>query len=223
MKFYLALLFICAAQFLAAQDHLVWIEAEPDTIFFDNNLTYSIVTALVEDDDNNPVAGVWVYFDSNIGNLLHNIQTDENGIAETTFWESGDLGVATITVERNGQILQTQVTIIMPISADENEIPLITSLRNYPNPFNPSTTISFNLTAADAEDAKINIYNLEGQRVKTLDCCNSFAASARDSRSTYSVIWNGDDENNKPVSSGIYFARIKAGNIVVSRKMTLAK
>lgn len=213
----LIIFILLSAAFLSAQDHLVWIEAEPDTIFFDDNLTYSIVTVLVEDEDNNPVEGVWVYFDSDIGNLLHNIQTDENGIAETTFWESGDLGVATITAERNGEFLETQVTIIMPISADENEITPITDLRNYPNPFNPSTTISFQLNTEITENTELVIYNLKGQKVKT------FSNLQITQSQNQQIVWNGTNDNGMQVSSGVYLYKVGAGNFELTRKMTLMK
>ncbi|MCF7793064.1 MAG: T9SS type A sorting domain-containing protein [Candidatus Cloacimonetes bacterium] len=89
-------------------------------------------------------------------------------------------------------------------------------IHNYPNPFNPSTTISFDLTAKDAKNAKIEIYNLKGQKVKTLPFTVSQSPKV-------SVIWNGTDQNNKPVSSGIYLYRLKAGDVDVSKKCLLLK
>ena len=214
MKRILITLFLLSVIFLSAQDHLVWITANPDTIYFDNNATYSIIRALVEDDDNNPVAGVWVYFDSDIGSVLHNIQTDNDGIAETDFWESGDLGVATITVERNGEYLETQVTIIMPVSSPDEEIPaVITYLRNYPNPFNPSTTIEFDLAIEFAKNTELLIYNLKGEKIRQYSILNNQS----------SIVWNGTDQAGIPVSSGVYFYRIKSGRFELTRKMTLLK
>ncbi len=104
-------------------------------------------------------------------------------------------------------------------SVKEHEIPpnssLIAHLSNYPNPFNPSTTISFNVTQS-SDFATIEIYNLKGQKVKTLPVPESQSH-------TFSVIWNGDDENGKPVSSGIYFANLKFGKTEASCKMLLLK
>ena len=120
--------------------------------------------------------------------------------------------------------------------SQEIEIPhnsaLISHFSNYPNPFNPSTTISFSLTTEITEDTEIVIYNLKGQKIKTLDCSNSFAANARDSRSwknardsrsTYSVIWDGTDDHDKPVSSGVYFYKLKTGDYENTRKCLLMK
>jgi len=109
------------------------------------------------------------------------------------------------------------------IGTQQHNIPFAeVTLSNYPNPFNPSTTISFSVPQT-ALFATIEIYNIKGQKVKTLECSNSFAAHAEDSRFDYSVIWNGCDENMKPVSSGIYFARLKAGKTEASCKMLLLK
>jgi len=71
---------------------------------------------------------------------------------------------------------------------------------NFPNPFHPSTTISFSLTAENAKNAEIVIYNLKGQKVKTLIAFLNGGLGTRDS-----VTWDGTDENNKAVGSGIYF------------------
>ncbi|MDO9578003.1 MAG: carboxypeptidase regulatory-like domain-containing protein [Candidatus Cloacimonadales bacterium] len=96
-------------------------------------------------------------------------------------------------------------------------------LWNYPNPFNPSTTISFSLTTESTENTELVIYNLKGEKIKTLDCGNRVTANARDSRSTQSVVWNGTDEAGKPVTSGIYFYKLKSGNLEISRKCILLK
>ena len=106
----------------------------------------------------------------------------------------------------------------------ENDVPnQLISLSNYPNPFNPNTTMSFSLTAKDAKNAKIEVYNLKGQKVKVLDCINRVDANARDSRFTYSTVWDGTNENGYPVSSGVYFYKLKSGEIEISKKMLLLK
>ena len=86
----------------------------------------------------------------------------------------------------------------------------------FPNPFNPSTTISFDLTAEITKDTELVIYNLKGQKVKTFNVSPSKSQ-------TFSITWNGKDSNNKPVSSGVYFAKLKAGNQTATRKMLLMK
>jgi len=104
----------------------------------------------------------------------------------------------------------------------EEEVPKSEyNLSCYPNPFNPSTEIRF--TAKDAEDAKIEIYNIKGQRVMALDVRLS-GVEVRQSYNSYTITWQGTDQNNNPVSSGVYLYQLKVGNEVkVQEKMVLLK
>ncbi len=103
-----------------------------------------------------------------------------------------------------------------------NEIVIIDKeilLTNYPNPFNPTTTISFNLTAEDSKDAEIIIYNLKSQKIKTLYPFSNGGLGTR-----YSVIWNGVDESSKPVASGVYFYKLNVnGKTEALKKCLLLK
>ncbi|HPY97331.1 MAG TPA: carboxypeptidase regulatory-like domain-containing protein, partial [Candidatus Cloacimonadota bacterium] len=85
---------------------------------------------------------------------------------------------------------------------------------NYPNPFNPETTVSFDL--AEESRVTIDIYNIKGQKVKTLINDNLNAGSHR-------VVWNGKDDAERNVSSGIYFYNMKSGKYTSTRKMILIK
>jgi hypothetical protein len=86
---------------------------------------------------------------------------------------------------------------------------------NYPNPFNPTTNISFSLPA-EAE-IKLNIYNIKGQKVKTLT--NSIYPQGN-----HNVMWNGRDDNGQPVGSGVYFYRLQVdGKTQATRKCLLLK
>ncbi|MCK5051400.1 MAG: T9SS type A sorting domain-containing protein [Candidatus Cloacimonetes bacterium] len=86
--------------------------------------------------------------------------------------------------------------------------------QNYPNPFNPTTTISYSLK--ENSKVSLNIYNIKGQKVKTL--VNEELTTGQ-----HSVVWNGTDENNKTVSSGIYFYKLKTNNFEKAKKMILMK
>ena len=88
-------------------------------------------------------------------------------------------------------------------------------LENYPNPFNPTTTISFSIIES-YENIELVIYNLEGQKVKQL-------ISEQLSAGQHSVVWNGKDDNGKSVSSGIYFYKLQAGDYQKVKKMVLLK
>jgi hypothetical protein len=85
---------------------------------------------------------------------------------------------------------------------------------NYPNPFNPTTNISFAL----AEDSRVNlkIYNLSGQIVKTVLDDNLPSG-------TFTVTWDGTNSSEEKVASGIYFYKLTAGNYNQTRKMCLMK
>jgi hypothetical protein len=87
-------------------------------------------------------------------------------------------------------------------------------LGNYPNPFNPITEISFALSTAGRVD--LEIYNLKGQKVKTLVSNNM-------EEGYHSVIWNGKDDNEKQVASGIYFYEMKTNSYVANKKMIMMK
>ncbi len=97
----------------------------------------------------------------------------------------------------------------------------ITSI--YPNPFNPATKISFNVPQ-NSDFATIEIYNLKGQKIKTFAFPNgSLGTSGITQSPNQQIVWNGKDENNKPVASGIYFCKFQSGNVIQTRKMLLLK
>ncbi len=85
---------------------------------------------------------------------------------------------------------------------------------NYPNPFNPATTISYNLL--EDSHVSINIYNIKGQKVKNM--LNSDMTAGE-----HIVVWEGRDESGKTVSSGIYFYKMEADNYTSIKKMILLK
>lgn len=97
-------------------------------------------------------------------------------------------------------------------------------LGNYPNPFNPATTISFTLNPEDADNVSHVIFDNKGRKVKDLSsslCHPEFIEGRGDNQ--VNVVWHGIDDSNKPVASGIYFYRLKAGDKVFSRKMIMIK
>ncbi len=88
-------------------------------------------------------------------------------------------------------------------------------LQNFPNPFNPDTTIGYEL--AESADVTLQIYNVVGQVVRTL------IAAEPQSVGRYQVRWDGMDDRGTPVSSGIYFYQISAGKFQDVRKLMLLK
>lgn len=87
--------------------------------------------------------------------------------------------------------------------------------QNVPNPFNPSTTIVFEVPPGGAM-VNISIYDTAGRFVREL-------VSERHRAGTKSVRWNGDDDRGQRVASGVYFYRMRAGGFVDTKKMVLLK
>jgi len=94
-------------------------------------------------------------------------------------------------------------------------VPVVTKLEgNYPNPFNPTTTIRF--STKDQSNVTIVIYNSKGQLVRTLVNENKKSGN-------HTVIWNGNDDNGKAVSSGLYLYKMQTKGYTQLKKMMLMK
>lgn len=97
---------------------------------------------------------------------------------------------------------------------DNTMVPPDIVMSNYPNPFSGETKISFSLPKT--EDVKLEIYNIRGQKIKTL-------VSETKSSGTYSVIWNGTNDANVLVANGVYFYKMMYGRFLFSKKIILMK
>ncbi|HNX01019.1 MAG TPA: T9SS type A sorting domain-containing protein, partial [Candidatus Cloacimonadota bacterium] len=103
-----------------------------------------------------------------------------------------------------------------PVDNDDDvQDPEVSStLTNYPNPFNPSTIISY--TTKQSGDVAIGIYNIRGQFVRNL-------VHEKQGAGNHMVEWDGKDTSGKQCGSGVYFCKLKTGNQLVTRKMALVK
>ena len=103
-----------------------------------------------------------------------------------------------------------------PLQVEAKDVlPRVAALyENYPNPFNPSTEIRFDIPTA--RDVQLRVYNQLGQTVRTLVDRQMKAGS-------YRVSWDGATEQGAKVASGVYFYSLKAGDFKQIRKMTLVK
>jgi len=86
--------------------------------------------------------------------------------------------------------------------------------QNYPNPFNPATIIKYSLP--EHNHVNITLYDLLGRQVKIL-------VSESQDAGIKSVQWDATDDQGLPVSAGVYFYQIKAGEFVQTRKMVVLK
>ena len=89
-------------------------------------------------------------------------------------------------------------------------------LQNSPNPFNPSTTISYSVPEGASERITLKVYDLRGRLVRIL-------VEGIIGPGTYSVYWDGKDKSGCQVASGVYLYRIKAGEFMQTRKMVILK
>ncbi len=121
------------------------------------------------------------------------------------------------TVNQHGMESDPSETVeFIAVGSDDNLPVLQTKLHgNYPNPFNPTTTISFS-TNETTENTEVTIYNIKGQKVKQL-------VNQKLESGLHTVIWDGKDDNGKQVASGIFFYKMKSGDYQQSRKMLLIK
>ena len=113
-----------------------------------------------------------------------------------------------------GETTTLDFEMIETMNADD-EIVFVNELKgNYPNPFNPTTTINFSIAKSNL--VTLDIYNSRGQKVRTIVNSNLSAGE-------HNVVWNGKDKNNRFVNSGVYFYKIKSGKFTSTKKMILLK
>lgn len=121
-----------------------------------------------------------------------------------------------VVTKQNYYRYHQSIQVHPPIDAEDDLNVLQNSLSaNFPNPFNPSTTISYTL-AGNINNPKIEIYNIKGQLVRALEL--------PEERGMNTVTWDGRNMQDKPVSSGVYLYRlVNDGKAVASRKMIMMK
>ena len=155
--------------------------------------------------------------------LGYDVYLDDNlqGSTSELEWQYEDLvngqvytaGVQAVYDDGNSVVVEVDFT-YEGVSAGM-DLPLITELRgNYPNPFNPTTTISF--STVDPGHVSLNIYNMKGQLVKTL-------VNTELEANFHEVVWNGRDNNGKVTASGVYFYKMKSSSYTATKKMILMK
>jgi hypothetical protein len=110
---------------------------------------------------------------------------------------------------------QYRLSITVVTGIDDNESPDRFELYpNHPNPFNPSTGISYQLSMNN--EASLRIFNLLGREVRML--LHGFQTSGR-----HEVVWDGRDNFGNAVASGVYLYRLESGRFVKTRKLMLLK
>ncbi|MCF7824815.1 MAG: T9SS type A sorting domain-containing protein [Candidatus Marinimicrobia bacterium] len=139
----------------------------------------------------------------------YDVLIDANGNGEFELLNS----ISSLTIAANSQFTLRVTPGVL--SNDPVNIPTQFSLeQNFPNPFNPSTTIRYGLP--EEARVKLVIYDISGREVTTL-------MSTSQSAGYHEILWSGRDRAGAPVSTGLYFARIQAGEYSKVIKMMYLK
>jgi hypothetical protein len=183
----------------------------------------------------NPVVtGTLVGTVRNQNNLPISGATITAGIYTTTTGPNGfysmavAAGIHTVTCSATTYNTQTQINVVITadvtttqnfiLTPEENldvvEVTKTVLNSNYPNPFNPVTTISYDIKAKSP--VRIDIYNAKGQLIRTL--VNEVIEKGQ-----HHTVWNGKDNHGNAVASGIYHYRMQAGDYKATRRMVLMK
>ncbi len=143
-----------------------------------------------------------------IPNQDYTIIVDQQGLIAALYNTYGGLDINAIT-EKIDQLLVTTAI------GDNNLSKSTFELKpNYPNPFNPSTTIPFSIDRP--QNIKLHIYDITGKLVRTL-------IDASLSQGKYALTWDGKDNANNPLSSGLYFSRLIGNSQSQVRQLILVK
>ncbi len=180
------------------------------------NLIVDPVTGIVTWDPPEPYPGVELlgynlYLD---GTFIGFLEQQTYQLENLIFGQTYTIGISAIYDLGESEIVEAQFTYI-GTGAGNDIITNTVLISNYPNPFNPATTISFSV-AQTSSFVNLEVFNIKGQKVKTL-VDETLPAGQ------HSVAWNGTDANGKPVSSGIYFYKMKCSNYSSTKKMILLK
>jgi len=177
---------VCYGAEVITGEELIQIKAYIADINLD---TEDIELRLIEYDSDRGISGAW---DPNVSKRLSikNITSDTN----KTFYS--------VSLKEDDIVEYTLPSLITLLE------------RNYPNPFNPSTTIKYGL--AHGDNVKLQVFNIKGQLVRTL--VNTYQTPG-----SYSIVWNGDDSIGNSVSSGVYFYRLETKTYRLVKRMLLMK
>jgi len=167
-----------------------------------------------------PDSPEWLEIDNANGSLAFGEMDEITLSFDTNGLEAGQHTSSLLIEDGLGEETTVPVTLDVTNTGIVDNLPTVTELKgNYPNPFNPITNIKFSLKAESK--VSLTIYNIRGQRVKTLIDDNMQAGY-------HSVVWNGTDQSGKKVSSGIYFSNFLTaeednGRYTSVKKMILLK
>ena len=157
----------------------------------------------------------WITTSSETGTLGAGEAEDVTLTFDTTDLAGITYNSTIVIIDEYDHEITIPVTLDVDATDTDDMVPLTTQLNgNYPNPFNPTTTISFDL--AKDSNVTLDIYNIKGQKVNTL--VNDHLDAGY-----HKITWNGLDNSGKKVSSGIFFYRFQTGEYSKTQKMMMLK
>jgi len=189
-----------------------------------------VITGIIKDANNNPLDGT-VLFIKNVANqIIGSAMTSANGSYIISGLEGGDYTLTASVVgyvsasssvvldvtQSNTVVANMKLsTTVLGVQNNTLSLPKEVELYDsYPNPFNPSTLVSFSIP--EGQFVKLAIYNVLGQKVKEL-------VGEYLSAGTYSYVWDASDNRGNKVASGMYLYRLEAGATTAVKKMLLMK
>ena len=153
--------------------------------------------------------------------LLRNQNLIHNDVINDLFYLDNDLQEGTyqyslFAVYERGDSEPVDFEVTITILNNDDLALVYTNFlkQNFPNPFNPSTVISF--YSKEENNVKIEIFNIKGQKIRTLTENNNNAGYNE-------LLWNGKDDSGRNVESGVYFYRMTADDYIATHRMTLLK
>lgn len=178
---------------------LAMVRIEKNKILADYNLEHKLIGGSLQ-------ASLWRANSSNVA-------TDDIGFI--TFRAIGQVGDSSLLILKDfsvNQEVNLQATARIKLVKKVPEQFFLT--QNYPNPFNPTTRIKYGLPKD--EQVRFEIFNIVGQVVLTV-------MDKRQEAGYYDLEWNGTDHNGRNVPTGVYFIRMKAGQFLQVRKLTVLR
>lgn len=162
----------------------------------------------------------WISLASSSGSLSGQENYSIPVLFDSEEMESGWYNCKIIINDGSRDVKEVPVSLHITNTATNDLIPQNTTtiINNYPNPFNPETTILLSIGADFELDPVVNIYNIRGQKIRSIPV----NISNLNSQGLYQVNWNGTDDSGEKIGSGIYLYRIEGINSSV-RKMILMK
>ena len=197
-------------------DGFLWLLNYDGSIIWQNYKTNPQYSSKVLDQNNFLISDPNLYCIDGNDNILWDSDFHAEGHDKNIDISNNEFIIFPGTCSYSNYVTITKTDLQGQVSAQDNQISVLHyDLNNYPNPFNPSTTIEFSIQKSSI--INLSIYNIKGQKIKTL-------AQNEYTQGSHSIIWNGEDESGKSASSGVYYYKLNVnGKTEAVQKCLLLK